>query len=632
MRTRRLNVSYTIFWFLSLLKSVGPTLLPVYLRILLFIFTCVLCFLVYLSSHFFRISISFRFRCNLYMMLHGELPYFSWCYAGQISSDSSSAGGVPADGSLQRETVAWRDFPASFAYGASVEATGATTGSGSGSGAAAGFALTTPLQSVSGVAAFVGPTEDESIPSLASASPPSSPSLWVFHRGAHEWAANTFDPVSYLMRDEQVAAHQAPTWPSVFRVDRDSGAVIPGSAFGGRSATATAGSSDSSSSSGNSKTAAASGSFLGMRMPHSVAASPDGAAVWVVDTGAHQVHRFSASDSDPHRRPLLTIGVRNQPGGRARHHHAHQRNGRSANDGSASSAPLESGGAAAGGGGEGWTYAEPDAADGAHTHLCQPTHAVEARDGRVYVADGYCASRVLVFDAATGRRLATWPLSAPASSASATSSASNRHLDGVHPLPHSLAIGECERLLFVADRELARIVALDLDTGAERWAVSTWTRQGGGGGLPFALRVGPYGSLLALVWDRDGKRAGASSSSPGADASSVSPASILAFDASEHFANGLVTESKFKAEYPLPGVTAPHDFAVIAAPLSVCGSGERRLAVVVAETLPLAPASSLSGSVASDALAGLKKFVFRPADEARAAHPMPQSRNTEVHH
>ncbi|KAK2080406.1 hypothetical protein QBZ16_000259 [Prototheca wickerhamii] len=124
--------------------------------------------------------------------------------------------------------------------------------------------------------------------------------------------------------------------------------------------------------------------------------------------------------------------------------------------------------------------------DGSDARLCRPTQVAVARDGTVYVGDGYCAGRVAAFDGASGALIASFVL------------------PGGAPLrlPHSLAIDECAGTLFVAEREAGFVRAFDRVTGELRgsWDVNRW-------GLPYALRLGPYGALHALAWDRRGSGA-----------------------------------------------------------------------------------------------------------------------------
>ena len=130
-------------------------------------------------------------------------------------------------------------------------------------------------------------------------------------------------------------------------------------------------------------------------MPHMISPARNG-GVWLVDTGLHQVFKMSADGELE-----LVLGTRDQPGS-------------------------------------------------SNTTFCKPTHAVEAADGAIFVADGYCNSRIVKFDA-TGRYNREFEIA--------------EQRKGVAPLPHSLALEECRRRIYVADRDSSRILVLDMDTG-----------------------------------------------------------------------------------------------------------------------------------------------------------------------
>eukprot|EP00887_Chlorella_sp_A99_P001399 scaffold8.g1399.t1 len=159
------------------------------------------------------------------------------------------------------------------------------------------------------------------------------------------------------------------------------------------------------------------------------------------------------------------------------------------------------------------------------------------RDGAIYVADGYCNARVVQYTS-EGEYVREYTLA------------------GEDPMrvPHSVIVHECRKQLLVADREGGAVHAFSLGDGglSGSWHLS-------GLGLPYALTLGPYGTALALTWDRE--------------------------------ASGKV--KVVQLEYPpgpprtswdVPGVEAPHDLALVPAPLSFTGAGERLLAVLVAET------------------------------------------------
>uniref|UniRef100_A0A1D1ZR72 Peptidylglycine monooxygenase n=1 Tax=Auxenochlorella protothecoides TaxID=3075 RepID=A0A1D1ZR72_AUXPR len=215
--------------------------------------------------------------------------------------------------------------------------------------------------------------------------------------------------------------------------------------------------------------------------------------------------------------------------------------------------------------------------DGTGAALCQPTHVAVSRDGTVYVTDGYCAARVAVFSK-SGAFLRSLALPAPARLR----------------VPHSLVLDECSGAVHVADREAGAVHALDALSGALR---GTWsTRQYG---LPYALALGPYGAVHVLAWDREG---------PGA------ATWLLALAAAP---------GRVAAAWRLPGLRAPHDFALLPLPLAVTLPGERSLGVVVVE-------AAAEGS-------RLVKFAFRAAPDngtepvVHDARPLPTALEVASH-
>ena len=71
-----------------------------------------------------------------------------------------------------------------------------------------------------------------------------------------------------------------------------------------------------------------------------------------------------------------------------------------------------------------------------------------AKDGTIYVADGYCNHRVLCYSASgVFQAEITTPTLMPP----------------LH-IPHSLVLDECHRVLYVADREAARVHRFDLSS------------------------------------------------------------------------------------------------------------------------------------------------------------------------
>ena len=102
-----------------------------------------------------------------------------------------------------------------------------------------------------------------------------------------------------------------------------------------------------------------------------------------------------------------------------------------------------------------------------------------ANNGVFYVADGYCESRVLKFDA-SGHFLKEFPLRAPFAA-----------------VPHSLVLDECRHLIYVADRENALVRVLDAETGSEQYSIDLGAR---GYGPVYSLARDEVGTIYALCW------------------------------------------------------------------------------------------------------------------------------------
>ncbi|KAL4858006.1 Peptidyl-glycine alpha-amidating monooxygenase A [Chlorella vulgaris] len=197
------------------------------------------------------------------------------------------------------------------------------------------------------------------------------------------------------------------------------------------------------------------------------------------------------------------------------------------------------------------------------SHFCQPTQVAVARSGSVFVADGYCNSRVAEFDAnGTWQRDYMLPMRGEVQM----------------QVPHSVVVQECRKQLLVADREAGRVHAFQLGT-AKYHGHWDFKKQYG---LPYALALGPYGSVLALTWTRD---------------SQAPKTFVVALDADPGFVG---------SAWEVPGVVVPHDLALAPAPLQLTGAGERLLALVVSET---------KESVGDN----LHKFVFMLPDVAPAS-------------
>lgn len=110
----------------------------------------------------------------------------------------------------------------------------------------------------------------------------------------------------------------------------------------------------------------------------------------------------------------------------------------------------------------------------ADDHFARPTDVAVARDGTVYVSDGYRNSRIARFDPA-GQFLGSWGQLGNGS-------------DDVY-LPHGLAL-DADGRLYLADRRNARVQV----RSASGEVISTW--QGDGIGRPFGVEVSPQGAVF----------------------------------------------------------------------------------------------------------------------------------------
>lgn len=135
-------------------------------------------------------------------------------------------------------------------------------------------------------------------------------------------------------------------------------------------------------------------------MPHGMSLGKSG-AIWVTDVALHQVFRLVKTNSAPFIKTELILGQAFQPG---------------SDD----------------------------------EHFCQPTGVVEASDGSIFVADGYCNSRIMKFNGKTGQLLAKFGKPTP-------STYNDVPEPGTFFIPHSLALIENSDLICVADRENRRV-------------------------------------------------------------------------------------------------------------------------------------------------------------------------------
>ncbi|XP_018905482.2 peptidyl-alpha-hydroxyglycine alpha-amidating lyase 2-like isoform X1 [Bemisia tabaci] len=126
-------------------------------------------------------------------------------------------------------------------------------------------------------------------------------------------------------------------------------------------------------------------------LPHGIHVDFEG-NIWLTDVALHQVFKFSLGA----RRPLLTIGKRFKPGSD-------------------------------------------------FGHLCKPTSVAVASDGHIFIADGYCNSRILKFNH-FGDLERVFP--------------QNEEFVSLK-VPHSITLLEKQNLLCIADRENMRIVCVN---------------------------------------------------------------------------------------------------------------------------------------------------------------------------
>jgi len=166
-------------------------------------------------------------------------------------------------------------------------------------------------------------------------------------------------------------------------------------------------------------------------MPHGLTIDGRG-RLWLTDVGTHQVYRFTEMGNET---ADLTLGVKKIPGNDRR-------------------------------------------------HFCKPTDVAVMADGTFFVADGYCNSRVIRFDA-NGNFQRQWGQS-PAGS-------------GPQPpplaffVPHGLALDEKRGLLCIADRENGRIQITDL-TGKFKYSVNSRSFN-----RLFAVEYSPVNDVLYAV-------------------------------------------------------------------------------------------------------------------------------------
>ncbi|KAK3236958.1 hypothetical protein CYMTET_52932, partial [Cymbomonas tetramitiformis] len=182
------------------------------------------------------------------------------------------------------------------------------------------------------------------------------------------------------------------------------------------------------------------------------------------------------------------------------------------------------------------------------SNFCMPTHVAVTADGAFFVADGYCNSRIVHFSA-SGEFLKEL-----GGGGEVTSGMS---------VPHSVVLSECERRMYVADRENARILVLE--EHAE--GASVLADFSAEGGLVYALALrGP--ALLALVWPRDVDGA----ATPWL-AEFPADTDLTALPPNQATREGVAAQEARRVL--VPGIKTPHDLAV---------GGRHESTVLIAET------------------------------------------------
>jgi len=228
--------------------------------------------------------------------------------------------------------------------------------------------------------------------------------------------------------------------------------------------------------SGSVKSSFGSNMFL---LPHMISEAPDG-GLWVVDTGAHQVIKLVNG------KVSKRLGTLNSPG--------------KSNDA-----------------------------------FCKPTEAIETRDGRLFVADGYCNSRIVEFDAKTGEYRNEIEISSAAG------------------LPHSMAFDECSCTLYVANRNQGEVLAIKVDSGSVE---HTWSLKQEYG-MVFAVQLGINAIPFALTWN-------------------FKSSNIVQLTRNDGDTN--------LTAWNIEDIQAPHDFTFLPGPASETVPSDRNLGILVSET------------------------------------------------
>lgn len=147
-------------------------------------------------------------------------------------------------------------------------------------------------------------------------------------------------------------------------------------------------------------------------LPHGLSLNLAGNSLWLTDLGLHQVFKYSIDGS----KRLIELGTPFVPG----------------ND---------------------------------ENHFCKPTSVADTGDF-VFVADGYCNSRVAMF-AANGKYLGEFGQSADAYLSSATS------IQPTFKIPHKITYAQEAKMLCIADRENGRIQCFDFEPKHSRDELGT---------------------------------------------------------------------------------------------------------------------------------------------------------------
>lgn len=167
-------------------------------------------------------------------------------------------------------------------------------------------------------------------------------------------------------------------------------------------------------------------------LPHGITTDKNN-NYWVTDVALHQVFKLSSNEKE---KPLLVLGEAFVPG-------------------------ID------------------------RSHFCQPTDvAVDPETGNIFVADGYCNSRILKFSP-EGKYLHHWG-----------AGSLDRRRRVPFQIPHSLAFASDKRELLVADRENGRVQCFMADTGEFVKEI----KKEEFGGKVFAVFYSPaHGGLIYVV-------------------------------------------------------------------------------------------------------------------------------------